>query len=426
MPAIRPPLTDPPAGAPTTSTGLSLAAAQECVLASALRDGPTGTVGLELEGHLVDLADPASLVTWDRVCSTVASLPTLPRSSRVTVEPGGQVELSTLAGPGADAAVDALGLDEVALRSHLRERGLGVAHLGADPARPARRVNPDPRYAAMESYFAATGNQAAGRTMMCSTAALQVNVEAGPAANWSRRVQLAHALGPVLVAISACSPLLGGEVTGWRSSRARVWGDLDQARGRLLRTGEDPAQQWATYALGSPVMLVRDPATGAAEPINRPVPFSSWVTGEALLGGRLPTYEDLDYHLTTLFPPVRLRGFLEIRYLDAVPTRWWPALAAITVALLDDPAAADKAAAATEAVAGRWSSAARIGLADPLVAAAARSCVEAAAHAVPHRLKPDVERYAELVHAGRTPGDEVLDLASKLGPLLALRKYADA
>ena len=53
---------------------------------------------------------------------------------------------------------------------------------------------------------------------------------------------------------------------------------------------------------------------------------------------------DLDYHLTTLFPPVRPRGYVEIRCLDALPDRWWPAIAAITATLLDDPVAADVAA----------------------------------------------------------------------------------
>src|SRR5205085_4154032 len=125
---------------------------------------------------------------------------------------------------------------------------------------------------------------------------------------------------------------------------------------------------------------------------------------------------DLDYHLTTLFPPVRPRGFIEIRYLDAVPTSWWPALAAITVALLDDPVAADRAAAATESVAGQWTIAARDGLSDPLIAAAARSCIEAAVNAVPPSMKADVERYAELVNAGRTPGDEILERARRVGP----------
>lgn len=405
---------------------LSLTAAHDHVLDTALRAAAPGQVGFELEGHLVDLAAPRSRVRWERITSTVGTLGPLPGHSRVTVEPGGQLELSTPPQAGPETAIDRLRLDAAALRSHLHSASLGLAHIGTDPARLAQRVNPGGRYSAMESYFASTGNEAAGTAMMCSTASLQVNLEAGPVEAWSSRVKLAHALGPVLVAVSASSPLLAGNFSGWRSTRQRVWGELDQARCGPLLAGDNPGEEWAAYTLCAPVMLVRDPATGATEPMRDSVPFSSWVTGEAQLGGRLPTVADLDYHLTTLFPPVRLRGYIEIRYLDAVPAQWWPALAAITVALLDDPAAADVAAAATERVAGQWTIAARDGLSDPLIAAAARSCLEAAVDVVPKSVKPDVERYAELVYAGRTPGDEVLDRARQVGPLAVLQEYADA
>jgi glutamate--cysteine ligase len=218
-------------------------------------------------------------------------------------------------------------------------------------------------------------------------------------------VALAHQLGPVLVAVSACSPLLAGRRTGWRSSRQHVWGALDQARCGPLLGGEDPAGEWAAYALSAPVMLVRDPATGAAEPVRARASFADWVTGEAPLGGRRPTAEDLDYHLTTLFPPVRPRGFLEVRYVDAAPEPWWPALAAVTATLLDDPAVADLAAAATAPVTGAWDRAARLGLTDPGLHRAAVRCLAAALTAVPAPLRAEVEALAGLVESGRSPGD---------------------
>ena len=68
---------------------------------------------------------------------------------------------------------------------------------------------------------------------------------------------------------------------------------------------------------------------------------------------------DLDYHLTTLFPPVRPRGYVEIRCLDALPDRWWPALAALVATLVDDPVAADEAAELCAPVADAWQTAAR-------------------------------------------------------------------
>src|SRR5205085_535999 len=134
---------------------------------------------------------------------------------------------------------------------------------------------------------------------------------------------------------------------------------------------------------------------------------------------------DLDYHLTTLFPPVRPRGFLEIRYLDAAPEPWWPALAAVTATLLDDPVAADVAAEATEPVAGAWTRAARLGLGDDALRRAAVVCLAAALGAVPAGLRADVEALADLAERGADPGDAVLTDARDGGPTAALLSATD-
>jgi len=406
---------------------LTLAAAYDHLYETALRPSPIATIGLELEGHLVDLHAPADRVGWDRITALRSALPTFPGGSDVTTEPGGQIELSAPPRP-VSAAIAAMRQDEATLRSALAEIGLGVARIGTDPARRAARVNPEPRYAAMETHFGAIGQLRAGKAMMCSTAALQLNLDAGPAAGWADRVQLAHRLGPVLIALSACSPLLAGRFTGWRSSRQRVWNALDAARcGPILgRDGVDPAEDWARYALRAPVMLVRDGETGGAEPVRGAVPFESWVAGRIRLGDRSPTLADLDYHATTLFPPVRLRGFLELRYLDAVPTRWWPALAAITTALMDDPVASAVAAEAAEPVAGRWLTAAREGLGDPELRRAAVRCTAAAATVVPAELSADVAAFAERAEAGRDLGADLAERARRDGALAVLEEEARA
>jgi ergothioneine biosynthesis glutamate--cysteine ligase EgtA len=401
-----------------------LAEAVDQVTHAALRPGPVGRVGLELEAHLVDLDRPGRRVPWPRVRAAVEGLGPLPGSSRVTVEPGGQVELSGPPADGVAPAVAALRADRAVVRAALAADRLGLALVGTDPLRRPARVHPGPRYAAMAEHFAAAGCADAGLAMMTSTASLQVNLDAGPPGGWSSRVALAHRLGPVLVAVSACSPLLAGEVTGWRSTRQRVWGDLDQARCGPLLGGADPAGEWAAYALSAPVMLVRDPRTGDAEPVRGRTSFADWLTGggtgEAALALRRPLPGDLDYHLTTLFPPVRLRGFLEIRYLDAAPEPWWPALAAVTATLLDDPVAADLVAEATEPVAGAWTRAARVGLADDALHRAARRCLSAAVDAVPPELRPEVAALAELVERRASPGDAVLLSGRDGGPAAAL------
>lgn len=394
--------------------------AVEQVTRGALRPGPVGAVGLELEGHLVDLSAPGRRVGWSRIRGVVDGLGPLPGGSRVTVEPGGQVELSGPPAADVGSAVTDLRADQAALTVALAEEGLGLALVGVDPLRRPQRINPAPRYAAMQEHFAAVRCAEASLAMMTTTASLQVNLDAGPAAGWRDRVALAHRLGPVLVAVSACSPLLAGRDTCWRSTRQRIWGEIDQARcGPLLGRGE-PAGEWAAYALSAPVMLVRDPARGTAEPVRGRTAFADWITGEAELGGRRPTAEDLDYHLTTLFPPVRPRGWLEIRYLDATPEPWWPAVAAVTATLLDDPVAADRAAAASAPVTGAWDRAARLGLADPALRRAAGDCLAAALDAVPASLRPEVTALADLVDRGGSPGDALLAAARAGGPPAAL------
>ncbi|GAB3055827.1 ergothioneine biosynthesis glutamate--cysteine ligase EgtA [Intrasporangium mesophilum] len=391
----------------------------------ALAGSPIGRVGLELEFHVVDLAHPQRRVAWSRLTELRSGLPSPPGGSRVTIEPGGQFELSTPPMADVATAIAALRIDEHVLATAAASAGLGLVSIGADPARAVQRVNPGARYVAMERHFDSLGYGVAGRAMMSSTAALQVNVDAGLPDSWATRLRRLHSLGPVLLALSACSPVLAGRATGWRSMRQQVWRDLDPRRCGPMAVGPDPAQAWAAYALAAPVMMVRDPVAASASPLTRPVPFADWVTGAVPLSRR-PTFEDLDYHLSTLFPPLRPRGFLEIRCMDAVPRRWWPALAAVAVTLLDDDRAADLADDACAPVVGRWMPAARDGLADPRVGPAARRCMEIAAERCTEALRPEVEAYAEMVCRGRTPGDDLREQAALRGPLAVLEEEARA
>lgn len=388
-----------------------------------LRDGPVGKVGLEIEAHCFDLTDPARRPGWDELSDVIATAPALPGGSVITVEPGGAVELSGPPADGVADAITAMTADRAALRQHFAAHGLALVLLGADPLRAPRRVNPGARYRAMESFFAATGTADAGAAMMTSTASVQINIEAGPRAGWADRVRLAHALGPTMIALTANSPLLGGHFTGWRSSRQRVWGQLDSARcGPILcDNGDDPAADWAHYALRAPVMLVRTPE---AVPMTEFVPYADWADGRVALDNRVPGDADLDYHLTTLFPPVRPRRWLEIRYLDSVPDQLWPAVVFTLVTLLDNPVAAAIAADATAPVRGEWDTAARAGLTDPRLQTAAVLCVAAAAEHAPADLAGAMARLLAGAEAGRCPGDDFSDHVVERGIPTALTLLA--
>jgi glutamate--cysteine ligase len=347
---------------------------------AALVPSVIGPVGLEIEAHLVDLDSVGAAVAWDRVDPMPGIVRAAAGRCAVTLEPGGQLELSGPPASGILPAAAELSGDVQRVRLALAELGLGVAYAGADPLRPPRRINPRPRYRALEQHFAATGRAAPGAVMMDSTAAMQVNVQAGPERGWPERVARAYRLGPTLVAISASSPWLHGRDTGWKSARQRAWGGLDAracgpvsgciAPDAASDAALDPASAWARYALRAPVAFVRTRGDDAAA-VRTSVPFGQWARGAVRLGGRVPTAADLDTHLTTLFPPVRLRGYLEIRYPDMSAPRLWAAIAAVTTTLMDDPVAADLASEATEPTAHMWTEAARDGLASATLARSA-------------------------------------------------------
>ena len=392
----------------------SALAAAQYISESCLSDGPVGQVGLEIEAHCFDPAKPNRRPGWDEISDLLTSLPPLPGASLVTVEPGGAVELSGPPARDVVSATEAIEADQAVIGKAFAAAGLGLVLLGADPLRPAKRINPGARYQAMEEFFTASNTGVAGAAMMTSTASVQVNLDAGPRAGWAERVGLAHALGPTMVAIAANSPLLSGKFSGWRSTRQRVWSQLDSARcGPILAaSGDDPGTDWSRYALKAPVMLVNNPdgnADSAAVPVTHRVPFADWADGRELLGGRRPTRSDLDYHLTTLFPPVRPRQWLEIRYLDSVPNAIWPAVVFMLVTLLDDPVAAAHAADAVQPVATAWDVAARIGLNDPRIYAAANQCVAIAAERAPAGLTPAMQHLADAVQQGRSPADDFAD-----------------
>jgi len=173
----------------------------------------------------------------------------------------------------------------------------------------------------------------------------------------------------------------GGRDTGWASARMAAWQHIDPDRTRPVwspATGSaDAVAAWSSYALAAPLLCVRRDGGDWTAPPG--VTFRDWLDGAL---PRPPTTDDLDYHLSTLFPPVRPRGYLEIRYLDAQPGGEWIAPVALLAALLADPAALGGAREACERVAGRWAEAARCGLRDPVLASVAGTVLDLAVRAL--------------------------------------------
>jgi glutamate--cysteine ligase len=335
----------------------------------------------------------------------------LPGGSRITFEPGGQLELS---GPPLASATDAcaaMAVDETVVQVTLADAGIDLTAIGLDDRGRRPRVVDAPRYRAMERYFDAQWPR--GRVMMRNTASTQINVEVGDRETRAARWQLAHDLGPVLAATFANSPFDGdGRPTGRCSNRLAVWDSIDRRRtAPAADLAADPVTAWTRYLLAAPVMMIRVDTT-ASEAICVPLPFERWIAEGHELGW--PTLDDLEYHTTTLFPPVRPRGWLELRMLDALPRDVWPVAVAVTAALLDDPDAAERASDAVRPVRRAWATAGRAGVTDPVVRAAALQCFAAAIDALERSATADglltaVDDYrGRYVAAGRCPADDRL------------------
>ncbi|MDV6266240.1 MULTISPECIES: ergothioneine biosynthesis glutamate--cysteine ligase EgtA [Rhodococcus] len=335
------------------------------------RDAGGGRPSLEALAHALGKHTPTSI-------DPESPGAPLPGGSYVTVEPGGQIELSSAPRTSAREVCDYLGEDHRVLSALLHDQSIEMYDGSADELREPHRLLRLPRYCAMEHQFASIGPY--GTLMMCNTAAVQVSVDAGGSQEAiARRWRLLGDIGPALIAAFACSPQLEGIPRGeWASQRMRTWLELDARRTMPVVDAADYAQ----WALNVPLMCVRNSSEDWTAP--RGATFGDWIDGA--LGsdiGRAPTSEDLDYHLSTMFPPVRAAGHLEVRYIDAQPGDLWRVPIAAIDALLSGPAVMQEASDAAASTAGRWRDAAEYGLVDVELRSAATSLMSLAASYAP-------------------------------------------
>ncbi|HHN72765.1 MAG TPA: glutamate--cysteine ligase [Thermopetrobacter sp.] len=266
------------------------------------------------------------------------------RGGSITLEPGGQFELS-------GAAVENLHqtCEEVHEHlAHIREigdrLGIGFLGLGFSPLWTLAEtpMMPKGRYRIMRAYMARTGRL--GRDMMFRSATVQVNLDFGSEADMVRKFRVSLALQPVVTALFANSPFTDGRPNGYLSWRSAVWLDTDPDRtGMLPFVFEDGFgfERYVDYALDVPMYFVhRDGAYIDATGMS----FRDFMRGELpALPGELPTLKDWEDHLSTIFPEVRLKRFLEMRGADSGPWRTLCALPALWTGLLYDDAALDAA-----------------------------------------------------------------------------------
>ena len=257
--------------------------------------------------------------------------------TRLTLEPGCQLEMSGGVHAGLDAARDELAwfLDAVAAASE--PLGLRFMGIGMQPLVPLAAIPwlPKKRYALMRDALPRRGGR--GITMMKQTACIQVNLDYSDEADALDKMRTAMGLSPLVTALFARSPLAEGRANGFLSARAWTWRDTDPDRCGLLpfvfREGAGFGD-YLDYALDVPLLfVVKD---GQYRPGGGRT-FRDWIRGG--LDGRKPTRSDFETHLTTLFPEVRLKRYIEMRGADSGDPLAVLALGALWKGLLYDPGA---------------------------------------------------------------------------------------
>jgi len=253
----------------------------------------------------------------------------------VTLEPGGQLELS-------GALLDSIHSTCTEVNTHLKQvravsEPLGIAFLGMGFQPKWRQQDmqwmPKARYRIMREYMSKVGTL--GQDMMTRTCTVQVNLDFSSEADMVHKFRTSLALQPIATALFANSPFVDGQPNGYVSYRSHVWEDTDPDRtGMLPFVFDDDMgfERYTRYMLDVPMYFIyRDgqyiDASGQS--------FRDFLAGKLpALPGQLPSLKDWEDHLTTAFPEVRLKRFLEMRGADGGPWARLCALPALWAGLL--------------------------------------------------------------------------------------------
>lgn len=266
------------------------------------------------------------------------------QGASITLEPGGQFELS-------GAPLETIHETCAEVNGHLREVrevadriGAGFLGLGFSPKWSLEEtpMMPKARYKLMKAYMPKVGTM--GHQMMFRSCTVQTNLDFASEADMAKKFRVSLALQPLATALFANSPFKDGGLNGFLSYRAHVWTDTDNNRTGMLPFVFDEGfgfEQYRDWALDVPMYFVKRnnvylDATGQS--------FRDFLDGKLpVLPGERPVLSDWEDHLSTLFPEVRLKTFLEMRGADSGPWNTLCALPAFWVGLLYDSAALDAA-----------------------------------------------------------------------------------
>ncbi len=286
------------------------------------------------------------LLGWEPIMEgdNIIGLHDVTGGGAISLEPGGQFELS---GAPVETVHQTFGELQAHL-SQLREiaepLAIGFLGMGMTPkwTRAEVPVMPKGRYRIMTNYMPKVGTL--GLDMMYRTCTVQTNLDFSSEADMVKKLRVSLALQPVATALFANSPFTEGKPNGFLSFRSEIWKDTDADRSGMLPWAFQPAmgfERWVDYALDVPMYFVKRG--------DRYIDVSG-SSFRALMNGKLPqvpgeraSISDWANHVSTIFPEVRLKRYLEMRGSDSGPWRRLPALPAYWVGLLYDDVALDAA-----------------------------------------------------------------------------------
>lgn len=370
------------------------------------------------------------LLGWEPIMENdnIIGLVNVTGTAAISLEPGGQFELSgapvqTLHETSSEINAHLAQLEEVA-----QPLGIGFLGIGMSPkwTRAETPRMPKGRYRIMTAYMPKVG--ALGLDMMYRTCTVQANLDFCSEADMVRKLRVGLALQPVATALFANSPFTEGKLNSFLSFRSEIWRHTDRDRTGMLAWTFEPGmgfERWVDYALDVPMYFVK---RGDRYIDVAGQSFRDLMAGKlAALPGERATLSDWSNHLTTIFPEVRLKRYLEMRGADAAPRRRLASLPAFWVGLLYD----DDALAAAWDMVKDWTAEERQALRDTVpklglaarvrgrtVGEIARDCLALARHGLKRRARLDyrgrdetcyLDPLDEIIARGKTPAEDLID-----------------
>jgi len=286
------------------------------------------------------------LLGWEPIVEgeTIIGLADVTYGGAISLEPGGQFELSGAPLESIHQTCRELHAHLAQLREIATPFGVGFLAIGMSPAwtRAETPVMPKGRYKIMSAYMPKVGKL--GLDMMFRTCTVQVNLDFSSEADMVKKLRVGLALQPVATALFANSPFTEGKPNGFLSFRSAIWQDTDADRtGMLPWAFEDGMgfERYADYALDVPLYFIKR-GTNYIDVAGSS--FRDLLAGKhPALPGELATISDWANHLSTIFPEVRLKRYLEMRGADNGPMERICALPALWAGLLYNQVSLDAA-----------------------------------------------------------------------------------